>query len=110
MDLPGLRSPTVRSRLEASRVEKRAPDRTQLPGGETLSGLAALNVTVDGGLRDSQRRWYWSSGDAKAPQQQRGSDSGLMTVLCVIHQARGWDMQALGALDPRAMRGWFLMI
>jgi hypothetical protein len=55
------------SRLEAGRLEKRAPDITQLLGGETLSSLAALNTTVDGGLKGSQLRWCWSSGDAKRP-------------------------------------------
>jgi hypothetical protein len=48
-DLPGLRSTIVRSKLEKSRLQKCAPDITQLLGGETLSRLAAMNITVEGG-------------------------------------------------------------
>ena len=40
----------------------------------------------------------------------RGSDCGLLTVLCTIFKARGWNMQGLSSLDPRAMRGWFLRV
>ena len=109
-DLPGLRSPGVRSNLVESRPNKCAPDFTRLLGGVALSRLAVLNITIDGVRPKSQRQWRWSSDDAEAPQQQRGSDCGLLTVLCTIFKARGWNMQGLSSLDPRAMRGWFLRV
>ena len=109
-DLPGLRSPGVRSNLAGSWLNEGAPDGTRLLGGAVRSRLAVLNITVNGMRPDSQRQWRWSSNDAAAPQQQRGSDCGLLTVLCTIFKARGWDMQALGSLDPKAMRGWFLKV
>jgi hypothetical protein len=109
-ELPGLRSPGVRSQLVESRLKKCAPDITRLLGGIALSRLAVLNITVEGERPNSQRQWSWSSDDAEAPQQRRGSDCGLLTVLFVIFKARGWNMQGLGSLDPRAMRGWFLRV
>jgi hypothetical protein len=66
-----------------------------------------LNITVNEGQRGSPQGWRWSSGDAQAPLQRRGSDCGLFTVLYVILQARGWDIQQLGSLAPKAMRDWF---
>ncbi len=47
-DLPGLRSPTVRGKLEANRLEKDVVDVPRLVGGEALSKLAMLNITVNG--------------------------------------------------------------
>jgi hypothetical protein len=109
-DLPGLRSPGVRSNLVESRLNKGAPDIAQLLGGAALSRLAVLNITVEGKRPNGQKQWRWSSDDAEAPQQRRGSDCGLLTVLCAIFKARGWNMQGLSSLDPRAMRGWFLRV
>ena len=109
-ELPGLRSPGVRSNLVESRLKKCAPDITSLLGGASLSRLAVLNITVEGEGPNGQRQWRWSSDDAEAPQQRRGSDCGLLTVLCAIFKARGWNMQGLSSLDPRAIRGLFLRV
>jgi hypothetical protein len=109
-DLPGLQSPGVRSNLIESRLNKCNPDITRLLGGAVLSLLAVLNITVEGDRPNGQRQWHWSSDYAEAPQQRRGSDCGLLTVLCAIFKARGWNMQGLSSLDPRDMRGWFLRV
>jgi hypothetical protein len=69
-DLPGLRSPGVRSNLVESRPNKCAPDFTRLLGGVALSRLAVLNITIDGVRPKSQRQWRWSSDDAEASMQK----------------------------------------
>ena len=109
-ELPGLRSPGVRSNLVESRLKKCAPGITSLLGGASLSRLAVLNITVEGEGPNGQRQWRWSSDDAEAPKQRRGSDCGLLTVLCAIFKVRGWNMQGLSSLDLRVMRGWFLRV
>ena len=53
-DLPGLRSPGVRSKLVESRLNKCAPDITRLLGGAALSRLAVLNITVEGDRPNGQ--------------------------------------------------------
>jgi hypothetical protein len=103
-ELPGLRSPAVRSQLVESTLKKCAPDITRLLGGIALSRLALLNITVEGERPNSRRQWSWSSDDAGAPQQRRGSDSGLPAVLFVIFKARGWNMQGLGSEWQRLWR------
>ena len=121
----------MQGKLEANRLEKDAMDVPRLLGGKVLGKLAMLNITVEEGQRGTscpsstvmfntgvvlelRRRgsqgWCWSLGDAQAPQQRRGSDCGLFTLLYVIFQARGWDIQHLGSLAPKAMRGWFLRV
>jgi hypothetical protein len=83
-DLPGLRSPGVRSHLVESKLNKCAPDIPRLIEGAALSRLAVLNIAIDEARLTTQRQWRWSSNDVEAPQQQRGSDCGLLTVLCAI--------------------------
>jgi hypothetical protein len=70
-DLPGLRSPGVRSNLVESRLNKCAPDFTRLLGGAALSRLAVLNIMIDWVRLKSQRQWRWSSDDAEAPLRER---------------------------------------
>jgi hypothetical protein len=76
-------------------------------GGADRSRLAALNITVEED-RFNLRQWRWSSNDAEAPQQRRGSDCGLLTVLFAIFKARGWAMRTLDSLNPKHIRNWFL--
>ena len=106
-ELPGLRSSQMRNHLVECGLKKCAPNITKLLGGAERSCLAALNITVDED-RSTLRQWRWSSIDAEAPQQRRGSDCGLLTVLFAIFKARGWAMQALGSLNPEDIRNWFL--
>jgi hypothetical protein len=75
-ELPGLRSPGVRSNLVESRLKKCAPGITSLLGGASLSRLAVLNITVEGEGPNGQRQWRWSSDDAEAPQQHAGVTVG----------------------------------
>jgi hypothetical protein len=106
-ELPGLRSSQVRNHLVECGLKKCAPNIAKLLGGAERSCLAALNITVDED-RSNPRQWHWSSNDADALQQRRGSDCGLLTVLFAIFKARGWAMQTLGSLNPEHVRNWFL--
>ena len=108
VELPGLRSTKVRNHLVEGRRKQYAPDTAQLLGEAARSSLAMLNITLDERKPKDQRHWRWSSDDAVVPQQRRGSDCGLMTVLFAFFTARGWDMQRLSSLEPRDMRSWFL--
>ena len=73
-ELPGLRSPGVRSQLVESRLKECAPDITRLLGGIVLSRLSVLNITVEGERPNSQRQWRWSSENAGT----RNSDAGAI--------------------------------
>jgi hypothetical protein len=106
-ELPGLNSSQVRNHLVECGFKKCAPDIAKLLGGTDRSRLAALNITVDED-RFNLRQWRWSSNDADAPQQRRGSDCGLLTVLFAIFKARGWAMRTLDSLNPQHIRNWFL--
>jgi hypothetical protein len=108
-ELPGLNSSRVRDHLVECGVKKCAPDMAKLLGGADRSRLAALNITVEED-RCNLRQWRWSSKDAEAPQQRRGSDCGPLTVLFAIFKARGWAMQTLDSLNPQHIRNWFLEV
>jgi hypothetical protein len=106
-ELPGLRSFQMHNHLVECGLKKCDPNITKLLGGAERSCLASLNITVDED-RSTPRQCRWSSNDAEAPQQRRGSDCGLLTVLFAIFKARGWSMQVLGSLNPEDIWNWFL--
>ena len=79
-------------------------------GTEGLGQLSLLNIEVRWGGEAGEDRWQWSANIKEVPQQRRGSDCAVFTLLYAAFKVRDWNMTHLRGLNPQAARRWILHI
>ena len=107
--LPGFHSENMKelTKMQTERTGTIAGARKVL-GTDNISQLALLNIELRWGGEAEDDHWQWSASIEEVPQQRRGSDCAVFTLLYAAFKVRGWDMGHLKNLNPRAARRWIL--
>ena len=109
--LPGFHHENIQAltRMRTDRTSTIAGARRVLGTGN-IGQLALLNIELRWGGEAEDDHWQWSVNMEEVPQQRRGSDCAVFTLLYAAFKVRGWNMVHLRNLNPQAARRWILHI
>ena len=109
--LPGFHREGIKA-LEKMRTERSGTiaGARKVLGTDNISQLALLNIELRWGGEAGDDHWQWSVNMEEVPQQRRGSDCAVFTLLYAAFRVRGWNMAHLKNLNPKAARRWILHI